>query len=60
MLQTVYEFFALSGLDVTPPATFSELIIYLLCFIVAMSLVLAVFRIIGGVLQIFCGWRWRQ
>ena len=60
MLQTVYEFFALAGLDVTPPETFAELIPYFLCFIVAMSLVLAVFRIIGGVLQIFCGWRWRR
>lgn len=59
MLETVYEFFALAGLDVTPPETFAELIPYLLCFIVALSLVLAVFKIIGGVLQLFCGWRLR-
>lgn len=60
MLETVYEFFALAGLDLVPPSTMAELIPYLLCFVVALKLVLAVFGVIGGLLQVFCGWRWRQ
>ena len=59
MLETVYEFFVLAGLDVTPPETFAELIPYLLCFTVAVVLVLAVFKIIGGIIQVLCGWRFR-
>ena len=35
-----------------------ELIPYLLQVIVAVVLVLAVFRLIGGIARVFCDWRW--
>ena len=57
MLDLVYQFFALAGLE-TPPANLAELIPYLLHFIVAIALVLAVFKLIGGIVQLFCNWRW--
>lgn len=57
MLDTVYEFFALAGLELVP-ANLAELIPYLLRFIVAVVLVLAVFKVIGAITQIFCNWRW--
>lgn len=57
MLDIVYEFLALAGLE-TMPATLVELIPYLLKFIVAVVLVLAVFKMIATITQIFCNWRW--
>lgn len=57
MLDMVYEFFALAGLEPVP-ANLAELIPYLLRFTVAVVLVLAVFKVIGAITQIFCNWRW--
>jgi len=57
MLDIVYEFLGLTGLE-TIPSTLAELIPYLLQFIVAVVLVLAVFKMIAAITQIFCNWRW--
>lgn len=57
MLDIVYEFLALAGLEAVP-ATLAELVPYLLRFIVAVVLVLAVFKAIAAITQIFCNWRW--
>jgi len=57
MLDTVYEFLALSGLEAVP-ANLAEFLPYLLRFIVAVALVLAVFKVIGVITQIFCNWQW--
>lgn len=57
MLEIVYDFLALSGLEAVP-ASLAELIPYLLRFIVSVVLVLAVFKAIAAVTQIFCNWRW--
>lgn len=57
MLEIVYEFLALSGLS-SVPLTLAELIPYLLRFIVAVVLVLAFFKAIAAITQIFCNWRW--
>jgi len=57
MLDAVYDFLALSGLEAVP-LNLAEFLPYLLRFIVAVVLVLAVFKVIGAVTQIFCSWRW--
>ncbi len=57
MLETVYDFFVLAGLEAVP-VNLAELLPYLLRFIVAVVLVLAVFKVIGAITQIFCNWRW--
>lgn len=58
MVQIVSDFFRISGLDIVPPATLADLIPYLLQVIVAVVLVLAVFKTISTIAQIFCNWRW--
>lgn len=58
MAAIIAEFFQISGLDMVPPSTFSELIPYLLQVLVGMVLVLAVFKLIAGIVGIFCNWRW--
>lgn len=58
MLDIVYEFFTLVGLDSVAPSNLAELIPYLCKFIVAVVLVLAVFKMISSIVQIFCNWRW--
>lgn len=57
MLDLVYEFLGLAGLEVIPD-NLAELIPFLLKFIVAVVLVLAVFKMISAIVQIFCNWRW--
>jgi len=57
VLDIVYDFLALADLTYVP-ATLAELIPYLLRFIVAVVLVLAVFKVIAALTQIFCNWRW--
>lgn len=57
MLSLVYDFLALADLEAVP-VNLAELIPYLLRFIVAVVLVLAVFKVIGAITQIFCNWRW--
>lgn len=57
MLEIVYDFLALAGLEAVP-VNLAELVPYLLCFIVAVVLVLAVFKAIAAITQIFCNWRW--
>lgn len=58
MAVIVSEFFGISGVDMLPPETFAELIPYLLQVFVAVVLVLAVFKVISAITQIFCNWRW--
>lgn len=58
MAAIVSEFFGISGVDMLPPETFAELIPYLLQVVVAVVLVLAVFKVIAAIMQIFCNWRW--
>ena len=58
MSAVVAAFFGISGLDMVPPDNLGELIPYLLQFIVAVVLVLAVFKVIAAIVQIFCNWRW--
>lgn len=58
MAALVAEFFEISGVDMVPPDDLAELIPYLLQVIVAVVLVLAVFRLIGGIVRAFCDWRW--
>jgi hypothetical protein len=58
MMQVVTDFFGLTGLSMAPPSDMAELIPYLLQFIVAVVLVLAVFKVISAIVQIFCNWRW--
>lgn len=57
MLSTVYEFFGLAGLEAYPQ-NMMELIPYLLRFIVAVFLVLAVFKAISYISGFFFNWRW--
>lgn len=58
MVQIVAEFFGICGLDVTPPDTLAALIPYLLTVLVGIILVVAVFKVISAIVQIFCNWRW--
>lgn len=57
MLDIVYEFLALAGLE-EYPTNLQEFLPYFLQFIVAVVLVLAVFKMIAGIVSIFCNWRW--
>lgn len=57
MMDLVYEFFGVAGLDIVPPENMAELIPYLLQVSVALVLVLAVFRMIFAVVRIMCDWR---
>lgn len=57
MLDIVYEFFAISGLE-EYPTNLQELIPYLLQFVVAVVLVMAVFKMVTAIVTIFCNWRW--
>lgn len=56
MMQTVYEFFGIAGLE--NPQTMAELIPYLLRFFVALGLVLAIFKFVGYISGFFYNWRW--
>lgn len=58
MASVVSEFFGIIGVDMVPPATLGELIPYLLQIIVGVVLVVAVFKVIGAIAQIFCNWKW--
>ena len=58
MAGIVSEFFGISGLDMIPPDNLAELIPYLLQVVVVLVLVLAVFKVISAIVQIFCNWRW--
>lgn len=60
MVALVAEFFGIIGVDMVPPQNFAELIPYLLQIGVGLVLVLAVFKVVGGLLQIFCNWRWMR
>lgn len=57
MALIVAEFFGLVGLDMTPPTNFSELIPYLLVFVVGVALVSGVFRVIGKLADILINFR---
>lgn len=58
MASIVSEFFGISGVDMNPPLNLGELIPWLLEVIVAVVLVLAVFRLIAEIAKLFCNWRW--
>lgn len=60
MAAVVAEFFAITGLDMVPPESFSELIPYLLEIVVGVALVSAVFGVIGKFAQTIMDFlRWR-
>ena len=58
MAVIVSEFFGISGVDMIPPENLGELIPWLLQVIVAVVLVLAVFKLIGEITKLFFNWRW--
>ena len=58
MAAIVSEFFGISGVDMIPPENLGELIPWLLQVIVAVVLVLAVFKMIAAITSIFINWRW--
>ena len=53
----VSDFFQISGMRVIAPETLSELIIWMAQVAVSIALVLGVFRLIGGIVSVFCNWR---
>lgn len=57
MLDIVYEFLGIAGLE-EYPSNLQEFLPYFLQFIVALVLVLAVFKLISAIVNIFCNWRW--
>lgn len=58
MAAIVSEFFGISGVDMIPPQNLGELIPWLLQVIVAVVLVLAVFKFIAEITKLFFNWRW--
>lgn len=58
MAAVVAQFFQISGIDSIPPDNIAELIPYLLHVVVAVVLVLAVFKVIAVIIQAFVDWRW--
>lgn len=58
MVQLVAQFLGICGLDTVPPDNLAELIPYLLTVLVGVVLVVAVFKVISAIAQIFCNWRW--
>lgn len=60
MALIVAEFFGLVGLDMVPPSSLAELILYLLTFVVGVVLVACVFRLLGALVGLFADFRrWR-
>lgn len=57
MASVVAEFFAVCGLDQTPPQNLAELIPYLLTVFVAVALVSGVFRVIGRLVELLLDFR---
>lgn len=53
MVNTVLEFFGVIGVDIVPPTNMAELIPYLLSVVIGLILVLAVFRVLLGILDGF-------
>ena len=51
MALVVADFFNIIGVDMTPPATMSELIPYILVVVVGLCLVCAIFRVIGKIVE---------
>ena len=58
MAAIVSEFFGISGVDMIPPENLGELIPWLFQVIVAVVLVLAVFKMVAAIAGFFCNWRW--
>ena len=56
MFDIVYEFFGIAGL--AAPQNMAELIPYLLRYVTAVAIVLAVFKMIGYIAGFFFNWRW--
>lgn len=60
MASLVAEFFSIIGADIVTPETFAELVPYLLHVLVGVSLVSAVFGVIGKIAQVLLDFtRWR-
>ena len=57
MAAVISEFFMISGIDMTAPATLSELIPWLVTIWVGVVLVSAVFRVFGKLAELFLNWR---
>lgn len=58
MISVVTQFFNIAGVDMLPPSTMAELIPYLLTVFVGIVLVVAVFRVVGGIVNMFVSSRW--
>ena len=58
MAAIVAEFFGISGVDMIPPENLGEMIPWLLEIIVAVVLVLAVFKLVAEIAKVFVNWRW--
>lgn len=57
MLSVVYDFLALAELEEFP-VNLQEFFPYMFKFIIAVVLVLAVFKMVTAIVSIFCNWRW--
>lgn len=59
MAAVIAEFFGIIGVDQTPPTTMAELIPWILCIIVGVALVSAVFGLIGKLAELMLT-MWRR
>ena len=57
MAAVISEFFMISGIDMTAPATLSELIPWILTIYVGIALASAVFRVFGKLMEVLLNWR---
>ncbi len=55
MIDTLAEFFAIVGLDITPPQTMAELIPYLLTVFLGFALIAAIFRMFRAIVTAIVG-----
>ena len=55
MIETLAQFFAIIGLNTTPPQTFSELIPYLLTVFLGFALIAAIFRMFKSFITLLMG-----
>lgn len=51
MIDILAQFFGIIGMEITPPETFSELIPYFLQVVLAIGLIVAIFRLFRGIIN---------
>lgn len=57
MASVIAEFFAITGIDITPPTNMAELIPYLLTVFVGVCIVSGVFRVLGKLAECIMSFR---